>query len=85
MLPKSLKQIIYSYIRDVNSIQYEKINKEIKDMVKLCAYCNSYKIVKICCRKCLNDCCLSCIYYTTFINSNLNLRYICRDNICLYE
>jgi hypothetical protein len=62
MLPESLKQIIYSYVRDVNSIKNKNINEEMKDNIRLCIHCNKYKLIQKTCIVCYSDCCISCMY-----------------------
>jgi hypothetical protein len=87
MLPLEIESIIYSYVKELESLKYKEINEEIKNNLILCEECQEYKLMMNC-SLCYEDFCLSCTYkcctykYYYYIYKNKQEK-INRTNCCL--
>jgi hypothetical protein len=81
MFPLEIESIIYSYLKEFESLKYKEINEEIKNNLILCEECQEYKLMMNC-SLCYEDFCLSCTYkYYYHINKNKQEK-IDRTNCC---
>ena len=92
MLPLSVENIIYSYVRQFNCLKFKKINKEIRHALTLCHECDEYKLILSRCQICCDDYCISCTYNNhyyingkVYFNNNVIHCLPCQDNLCCQD